>query len=62
MGVGSSIIAAIKHGRHGYGCDIKKDYVDIAWNRVLAYRSGILKTRPMNKPVYNPLSANIYLT
>ena len=54
MGVGSSVIAAIRHGRRGYGCDIVKDYVDIAWERVNSLRAGTLKTRPMNKPVYNP--------
>lgn len=54
MGVGSSVIAAIKHNRYGYGCELDHGYVDIAWDRVHAYRAGILKTRPMNKPVYDP--------
>ena len=54
MGVGSSVIAAIKHGRIGYGCDIKKEYVDIAWERVREFRAGRLKTRSMDKPVYDP--------
>src|SRR6185312_334835 len=54
MGVGSSIIAATKHGRIGYGCDIAKEYVDIAWQRFKALRAGALRTRPMDKPVYDP--------
>lgn len=54
MGVGSSIIAALKHGRLGYGCDTFQEYVDIAWQRVNDLQSGKLQTRPMNKPVYNP--------
>lgn len=54
MGVGSSIIAAAKNGRVGYGCDIEKAYVDIAWERVHLLRAGLLKTRPMGKPVYDP--------
>lgn len=54
MGVGSSIIGALKHDRIGYGCDITKEYVDIAWERVYALRAGALQTRPMNKPVYDP--------
>lgn len=54
MGVGSSVLAALKHGRAGYGCDIVKDYVDTAWERVHQLRAGTLKTRPMNKPVYDP--------
>jgi len=55
MGVGTSVIAALKHGRVGYGCDIEKKYVDIAWQRVQALRDGTLKTRPMHKPIYDPL-------
>ncbi len=54
MGVGSSVIAAIKNGRDGYGCDVIDKYVDIAWDRVHQLCSGDLKTRPMNKPIYNP--------
>lgn len=54
MGVGSSAIAALKNGRHAYGCDLMSDYVDIALERVEALRSGELRVRPMNKPVYEP--------
>jgi len=54
MGVGSSIIAAIKHSRIGYGCDILKQYVDIAWERINKFRDGRLKLREMNKLVYDP--------
>lgn len=58
MGVGSSVIAALKHNRKGYGCDINKDYVDIAWERVHQLRADALKTRPMGKPVYDPTKKN----
>lgn len=54
MGVGSSIIAALKHGRAGYGCDIVKEYVEVAQSRIDDLKSGKLLTRPMNKPVYDP--------
>lgn len=54
LGVGSSVIAAIKNNRVGYGCDIEERYVDIAWDRVRRLRAGTLETRPMNKPVYDP--------
>lgn len=54
MGVGSSVIAALKHNRNGYGCDITRKYVEIAWGRVKALHAGKLETRPMNKPVYDP--------
>ncbi len=54
LGVGSSVIAALMHGRIGYGCDIVSEYVDIAWQRVSQWERGILKTRPMGKPIYDP--------
>jgi adenine-specific DNA-methyltransferase len=54
MGVGSSVIAAVKQGRAGYGCDIVRDYVQIARERLRQLRSGSLRTRPMNRPVYDP--------
>ncbi len=56
LGVGSSAIAALKHGRNAYGCDLNKGYIDIAWERIHKLKSGTLRTRPMNKPVYNPNS------
>ena len=54
MGVGSTVVAAAKHGRIGYGCDTQEEYVKIAWERIHELKSGTLKTRPMNKPVYDP--------
>jgi len=54
LGVGSSAIAALKNGRRAYGCDIQQDYVDIALGRIKDLRSGNLRVRPMNKPVYEP--------
>lgn len=58
MGVGSSVVAALKNERTGYGCDIAKDYVDMAWERVHLLRAGLLKTRPMGKPIYDPSRPN----
>jgi adenine-specific DNA-methyltransferase len=54
MGVGSSVIAAVKHGRIGYGCDTVPEYVDLAWDRLDALRAGTLRTRPLDRPVYDP--------
>lgn len=54
LGVGSSAIAALKHERYAYGCDLEKGYIDIAWQRIHELRAGSLRTRPMNKPVYDP--------
>ena len=54
MGVGSAVIAAVKHGRKGYGCDVVQEYVDTAWERLHAFRAGTLRTRPMDRPIYEP--------
>ena len=54
MGVGSSVIAALKNGRRGLGCDAIKEYVDVAWERVHSLRAGTLRTRPAGRPVYDP--------
>lgn len=54
MGVGSAIVAAAKHGRQGLGCDVVKEYVDIARTRLKQLESGSLRTRPMDRPVYDP--------
>ena len=54
LGVGSTAIAALKHDRQAYGCDTEQSYIDVAWERIHQLRSGTLRTRPMNKPVYDP--------
>ena len=54
LGVGSSAIAALKHKRKAYGCDIVPEYIDIAWERIRLLQNGKLRIRPMNKPVYEP--------
>jgi len=54
LGVGSSVLAALIHEREGYGCDINQEYVAIAKERVRLLCGGLLKTRPMGKPVYDP--------
>jgi len=54
MGVGSSAIAALKHKRKAYGCDVVPEYIDIAWERIRQLQTGKLRIRPMNKPVYEP--------
>lgn len=58
MGVGSTVIGALKHGRGGYGCDIESKYVQIANDRVKKLRAGTLRTRPLDKPVYDPSLPN----
>ena len=54
LGVGSTAIAALKHDRNAYGCDIMQEYVETALDRVKQLHEGTLRTRPMNKPIYDP--------
>jgi len=58
MGVGTTPIAAAKNNRFGYGCDVDSNYVQIAWDRYAQLCDGSLRTRPMNKPVYDPKIPN----
>lgn len=54
LGAGSTAIAALKHGRNVYGCDITQEYIDITNDRIDQLFKGTLRTRPMNKPIYEP--------
>ena len=54
MGVGTTAVAAILNNRKALGAEIVAEYVKIAEERIaLAYR-GLLRTRPMDRPVYRP--------
>jgi adenine-specific DNA-methyltransferase len=57
LGTGTSIIAAIRHGRRGAGAETKTKYVNLAHQRIEQELKGTLKTRPMNRPVYDPVEA-----
>jgi adenine-specific DNA-methyltransferase len=54
IGVGTTAIAALKHDRDAYGCDIEQEYIDIAADRVRQLEAGTLRMRPMGKPIYDP--------
>lgn len=58
LGVGSTVIGVVKHNRKAMGCDTQSEYIDIAWQRYKSRLAGELKTRPMNRPVYNPALPN----
>ncbi|MGD9540501.1 MAG: DNA methyltransferase [Methylocystis sp.] len=45
MGVGSSAIAALKHGRKGFGCNVVEDDLSIAWDRIFHLRAGVVTTQ-----------------
>lgn len=53
-GVGSSLIAALKQGRRAMGSEKEADYITIARQRIQAFFSGALKTRPIGKAVHQP--------
>ncbi len=54
IGVGSTAIAAILHGRKAAGADIIEEYINIAKQRIELLLRGKLKLRPMGKPIYEP--------
>ncbi len=54
IGVGSTAIAAILHGRKAAGADIIEEYIKIAKQRIELLLRGKLKLRPMGKPIYEP--------
>ena len=53
-GTGSSIIAAVRHKRRAAGAEIMDQYIELAKYRIQQELHGILRTRPMGKPVHHP--------
>lgn len=62
LGTGTSIIAAIRHGRRCAGAETVHKYVELAWQRIQQEMEGTLRTRPMDRPVYDPVEAGNTLT
>jgi adenine-specific DNA-methyltransferase len=56
VGVGTSIIAAVRHNRKGMGAETVPKYLKVAEERIHLEFAGCLKSRPMNKPVYDPVT------
>ncbi|MCL5292823.1 MAG: site-specific DNA-methyltransferase [Actinobacteria bacterium] len=54
IGVGTSAVAALMHNRRAAGAEIEERYLGIARDRIKKAFDGELKTRPMNKPIYEP--------
>jgi adenine-specific DNA-methyltransferase len=59
LGVGSSAVAALKNNRNAYGCDSVAEYATIAKQRIRDLTAGVLRTRPMNKPIYEPTAREV---
>lgn len=53
-GVGSALLAALKHERRAFGCEKEAEYVEIAKQRINDLRSGRLPYRVLGKPVHQP--------
>jgi adenine-specific DNA-methyltransferase len=53
-GVGSTVIGAIKNNRNGIGIEKEDVYCKIAKQRINELREGVLKFRPINKPIHKP--------
>ncbi len=53
-GVGTTGVAAALHGRRSICIEISRQYCRIAQARLDAVRSGTIRTRPMDRPIYEP--------
>jgi adenine-specific DNA-methyltransferase len=53
-GVGSALLAALRHDRKAIGCERETQYVDIAKERIAHLYDGTLRYRQLGKPVYQP--------
>lgn len=53
-GVGSSLLAALKHNRKGMSIDRDTLYNQITQERLQSLQSNTLKTRPLGKPIHKP--------
>ncbi|MFP4528043.1 MAG: DNA-methyltransferase [Candidatus Kapaibacterium sp.] len=58
-GVGTTIVAALLHDRIGAGAELMPEYREIAAERIRKAQLGELKTRPMNKPIYDASESNL---
>jgi adenine-specific DNA-methyltransferase len=62
LGTGTTVIAAVRHGRRGVGAETVPKYFQLAQERIRMEMEGILRTRPINRPVYDPVDAGNSLT
>lgn len=53
-GVGSALLAALRHGRRAAGCERAPEYLAIARQRIEDLRNGALSYRPLGRPVHQP--------
>lgn len=53
-GVGSALLAALRHNRRAMGCERDAAYVETARERIVVLSNGTLPYRPLGKPVHQP--------
>ena len=58
-GAASSGVAALLNGRYFWGCDIKREYVEIGLERLRATEAGDVRFRPLEKPIYDPSQSSL---
>lgn len=61
-GVGSSLAAAVRHGRRAMGAELNSEYVSVARQRLVQALGGLLPVRAMGQPVYDPARAGTALS
>lgn len=54
LGVGTTVVAAVRHNRRGMGAEVVGKYVQIARARIRLAAEGALPVRPMHRPVFDP--------
>lgn len=59
IGVGSTAIAALMHGRHAAGSDNTKSYLTTAKARLHQGEKGTLRIRPKERPVHDPKAKQV---
>jgi len=62
LGTGTTIIAAIRHGRRGIGAETIPEYIELSRQRIQQEIEGTLRTRPMDRPIYDPVESGNSLT
>ncbi len=53
-GVGSTLIAVMRHHRRGMVIDRDPNYIRLTHQRIIDFQNGTLKMRPLGKPVHQP--------
>lgn len=53
-GVGSALLAALRHGRRAMGCEKEGQYLQIATERIAKLYNGVLPYRQLGRPIHQP--------